>query len=112
MASKKPFKSFEEKNIDEQIDEILGYMDIIKKNLMGPGFNSLGVKIYNLETYEPERCPECGKLRQKFFLLLQPGEDLFDFSREHPFISDYKIFCLHCTKNIKPGNKVKKEQDS
>ncbi|MBN2151278.1 MAG: hypothetical protein JW839_07535 [Candidatus Lokiarchaeota archaeon] len=82
------------------VDEILGYMEIIKKKLVGDDFSTLGAKIYNVETYAPEKCPECGSLRQKFFLLMQPGESLFDNVGPEKTITNYKVFCLECTKKI------------
>ncbi|MHA1681876.1 MAG: hypothetical protein ACTSUE_13135 [Promethearchaeota archaeon] len=100
MTGKEPIELFKEKNIEEQIDEILDYMVLIKRNLMGDKFSSVETKFYNIETFEPEKCPECGKFRVKFFLMMSPGQDLFDFSEDTPVITNFKIFCLDCTKKL------------
>jgi len=104
-----------EKDVGEMIDEILDYMKIIKKKLVGDDYSTIGAKIYNIETYDPEPCPECGNKRQKFFMLLQPGEDLFENTGPDKTITNYKIFCLECTKKInvlQPNMKVRKNEDA
>ena len=93
-------KDPEEKDVGEMIDEILDYMKLIKKKLVGDDYSTIGAKIYNIETYDPEPCPECGNKRQKFFLLMQSGEDLFENIGPDKTITNYKIFCLECTKKI------------
>jgi hypothetical protein len=102
MTDKKPPRPKMDKDKDpsEMVDEILGYMDIIKKNLVGDDFSTLAAKIYNIETFSPEKCPECGSARQKFFILMQPGENLFENVGPEKMITNYKIFCLDCTKKI------------
>ncbi len=105
------------KEINELVDEVLSYMAIIKKKLIGDDFETLAAKMYNIETYEPQACPECGKPRQKFFLLLQPGDDLFDTTANASgrAIHGWKIFCLECTKNINvipPRSKVAPSKDA
>ncbi|HME51674.1 MAG TPA: hypothetical protein VKM55_05610 [Candidatus Lokiarchaeia archaeon] len=110
MNKKEP----EEKDVGEMIDEILDYMKIIRKKLVGDDFSTIGAKIYNIETYEPEPCPECGNKRQKFFLLMQPGEDLFENTGPDKTITNYKLFCLECTKKINvipPKIKAGKKKD-
>jgi hypothetical protein len=100
MVDKKPPRPEKDKDPSETVDEILGYMDIIKKKLVGDDYSTLAAKVYNIETFSPEKCPECGGLRQKFFLLMQPGESLFENVGPDKTISNYKIFCLECTKKI------------
>lgn len=84
----------------QSVDELLGFIDMIRRRLTGDAFSTLAAKMYALETFEPAPCPECGKDRQKFFLLLQPGEDLFDNTGVEKVISNYKIFCLECTRKV------------
>lgn len=108
-------KEVEEKDVSEMIDEILDYMKIIKKKLVGDDYSTIGAKIYNIETYEPEPCPECGNKRQKFFLLMQPGEDLFENTGLDKTITNYKLFCLECTKKINvlpPNLKIGKKKNA
>ncbi len=96
------------KDPDEIVDEILGYIDIIKKKLVGDDFSTLAAKVYNIETFTPEKCPECGNLRQIFFMLMQPGENLFDNVGPEKTITNYKIFCLECTKKIKVLDRIER----
>ncbi|MBD3186743.1 hypothetical protein GF325_07960 [Candidatus Bathyarchaeota archaeon] len=100
MDEEHRLEKFKKKSIEDQISEILDYMTLIKRNLMGDKFSSIKSRFYNLETFEHEACPECGKQRQKFFLMLQPGQDLFNQRKDDRVISDFKIFCLECTKKL------------
>ncbi|MEX2683482.1 MAG: hypothetical protein Q6373_018035 [Candidatus Sigynarchaeota archaeon] len=114
MVDKNPPKPEVSKDPDAMVDEILGYIDIIKKKLVGDDFSTLAAKVYNLETFTPEKCPECGNLRQIFFMLLQPGENLFDNVGPDKTITNYKLFCLECTKKINvlpPGSGKKKARE-
>ncbi|MFX0099068.1 MAG: hypothetical protein ACFFCS_05760 [Candidatus Hodarchaeota archaeon] len=97
----------DEKDIDAQVDEILGFMKMIRRKLVGDDFSLLMTKFYNLETYEPEACPECGKKRSNFFLMLQPGDNLFDLTADKRPISNFKVFCLECTKKYNVLDKTK-----
>nr|MDO8116646.1 hypothetical protein [Candidatus Sigynarchaeota archaeon] len=101
-STNEPVPEPEGKEINQLVDEVLSYMAIIKKKLIGDDFETLSAKMYNIETYEPQKCPECGKPRQKFFLLLQPGDDLFDASSSPAgrSITGWRLFCLDCTKKI------------
>ncbi len=113
MVDKKPRVPKGPQDIDSKINEILGYIDIIKKKLVGEDFSSLNAKVYNIETFTPEKCPECGNLRQIFFMLMQPGEDLFDNVGPEKTVTNYKLFCLECTKKINvlpPGSRKGKAQ--
>lgn len=96
----------DDKDIDAQVDEILGFMKMIKKKLVGDDYSLLSTKFYNLETYEPEACPECGKKRNNFFLMLQPGDNLFE-NPEQRQITNFKVFCLECTKKYNVLEKAK-----
>jgi hypothetical protein len=97
----------DDKDIDAQVDEILGFMKMIKKKLVGDDYSLLSTKFYNLETYEPEECPECGKKRSNFFLMLQPGDNLFDTAAQPHQVTNFKIFCLECTKKYNVLEKAK-----
>lgn len=105
-------KKVEQKDINEMVDEIVGYMGMIKRKLVGDDFSTLSAKFYNIETYEPEICPECDKKRSKFFFLLQPGDNLFENPGENKVISNYKLFCLECTKKINVVIPSTKKNDS
>ncbi|NMC05017.1 MAG: hypothetical protein GYA24_07395 [Candidatus Lokiarchaeota archaeon] len=112
MVDKNSSRPDDGKEPSEMVDEILGYMDIIKRKLVGDDFSTLSAKVYNIETFSPEKCPECGNMRQKFFLLMQPGESLFENVGPEKTLTNYKIFCLECTKKInvlpfpaRPGHK-------
>jgi hypothetical protein len=87
-------------DIDELLEKITSYMGMIRRRLLGEDFSSLPVKMYNIETFDPEPCPECGQLRNKFFMLLQPGDDLFDTTALDKTVTNFKIFCLDCTKKV------------
>ncbi len=100
MVDKKPPRPEKSSDPDALVDEILGYIDIIKKKLVGDDFSTLSAKVYNIETFTPEKCPECGNLRQIFFMLMQPGENLFENVGPEKTVTNYKIFCLECTKKI------------
>ncbi len=100
MVDKKSPQPERKKDTDALVDEILGYIDIIKKKLVGEDFSTLAARVYNIETFTPEKCPECGNLRQIFFLLMQPGENLFDNVGPEKTVTNYKLFCLECTKKI------------
>lgn len=100
MVDKKPPRPEKSKDPDAMVNEILGYIDIIKKKLVGDDFSTLTARVYNIETFTPEKCPECGNLRQIFFLLMQPGENLFDNVGPDKAVSNFKIFCLECTRKI------------
>lgn len=96
-----------EKDLESgKVDEILGFMEMIKKNLIGDRYALMVPKFYNVETYDPEHCPECNEPRTKFFFMLKPGDDLFRLDDPEPSVSGYQLFCLECTKKLK-----KKEQE-
>ncbi|MHA1700330.1 MAG: hypothetical protein ACTSWN_15915 [Promethearchaeota archaeon] len=97
MSGKKKAMDAHDDGIEDKVEEILDFMNLIKKNLIGERFESIPAKLYNIETFNYEKCPECGKMHQKFFLLLQPGDDLFDTSKPETSIKNYRIFCLECS---------------
>nr|MDO8115472.1 hypothetical protein [Candidatus Sigynarchaeota archaeon] len=115
MVEKKQPKGEKEKDVGEMIDEILDYMKIIKRKLVGDDFSTLAAKVYEISTFSPEKCPECGSMRQKFFMLMQPGDNLFESVGPEKTIANYKIFCLECTKKInvlQPSSKDVKKKDA
>jgi hypothetical protein len=90
----------EDEDINVLVDKITSYMGLIRRKLLGDEFASLPAKMYSIESFDPEPCPECGQLRTKFFMLLQPGDDLFDATTPEKTITNFKVFCLDCTKKI------------
>nr|MDO8085311.1 hypothetical protein [Candidatus Sigynarchaeum springense] len=100
MVDKKSLRTEKIKDPDAMVEEILGYFEMIKKKLVGDDFSTLSTRVYNIETFTPEKCPECGIFRQIFFLLMQPGENLFENVGPEKTVTNYKIFCLECTKKI------------